>query len=424
MAPTVVSQQPGAKRSAGWARRSHLGSAAVRAASSPAGPAQDRKNGASDASSLTDTIPADQGTPAASGPQRAEQHDSAALAGGGESAAAITPHAGAAAAVTAAQRSWRWRGQRIAWSRAGSPDADAVVLLIHGFGASQQHWRHTIGALATRAEVFALDLLGFGASDKPPSRLADEPERHGAVRYCFDLWASQVVDFLAAQVPLQGRRLHLIGNSVGGMVALRAALMLLDAGTPPAQVVLIDCAQRTLDRKRLAEQPALQRLLRPWLEGSVRQRWLLAPLFRLLARPAFIRRVLAQAYPSGRHVDTELVELLHRPSTDPGALESFRGFVNLFDDHLAPQLLARLSQQQPAVAVRMLWGEADPWEDPAEARRWAASHACIRELQVLEGLGHCPHDEAPERVNPILLHWLTEIAEEAGEQATGDSRGD
>ena len=59
-----------------------------------------------------------------------------------------------------------------------------------------------------------------------------------------------------------------------------------------------------------------------------------------------------------------------------------------------------------------------------EARRWAASHACIRELQVLESLGHCPHDEAPERVNPILLHWLAEIAEEAGEQATGASTGD
>jgi pimeloyl-ACP methyl ester carboxylesterase len=30
----------------------------------------------------------------------------------------------------------------------------------------------------------------------------------------------------------------------------------------------------------------------------------------------------------------------------------------------------------------------------------------IRELRVVEGLGHCPHDEAPEKVNPILLEWL------------------
>jgi pimeloyl-ACP methyl ester carboxylesterase len=75
--------------------------------------------------------------------------------------------------------------------------------------------------------------------------------------------------------------------------------------------------------------------------------------------------------------------------------------VNLFNDHLAPDLLAGLT-----LPVRMVWGSRDPWEDPAEARRWAASFACIRELEVLEGLGHCPHDEAPERVNPILLRWL------------------
>ena len=305
------------------------------------------------------------------------------------------------------ERTWLWRGHAIRSLEAGPADSSATVVLIHGFGASAEHWRHTLPALSEQARVLAIDLLGFGASDKPRSRLADEPEQPGAVRYCFDLWAEQVVDALealGATVPPQGS-LQLIGNSIGGMVALRAACLLQQRGIALKQVVLIDCAQRTLDRKRLAEQPALQRLLRPWLEGAVRQRWLLAPLFRLLARPAFIRRVLAQAYPSGGNVDAELVGLLHRPSTEPGALESFRGFVNLFDDHLAPQLLAQLDGP-----VRMVWGGADPWEDPAEARRWAADHACIRELQVLEGLGHCPHDEAPERVNPILVRWLGEAA--------------
>jgi pimeloyl-ACP methyl ester carboxylesterase len=133
---------------------------------------------------------------------------------------------------------------------------------------------------------------------------------------------------------------------------------------------------------------------------------LLAPLFRLLARPVFIRSVLARAYPSGAHVDDELVALLHRPSTDPGATESFRGFVNLFNDHLAPDLLADLSAATPALPVRMIWGEADPWEDPAEARRWAEQYSCIQDLRVLPGLGHCPHDEAPELVNSILLEWI------------------
>jgi pimeloyl-ACP methyl ester carboxylesterase len=242
--------------------------------------------------------------------------------------------------------------------------------------------------------------------------LADEPNQPGAVLYCFDLWARQVAD---AAISLFGLgeatsserpallrpELHLIGNSIGGMVALTAARLLVREGIPPQQVILIDCAQRTLDDKRAAELPGLERVSRPLLKQLVRQRWVIATLFRLLAQPGFIRRVLRKAYPSGAHIDDELIALLHHPSTDPGATESFRGFVNLFSDYLAPELLADL-----AVPVRLLWGEDDPWEDPKEARRWANTFPCIQELQVLNGLGHCPQDEDPERVNPILLEWI------------------
>jgi len=54
----------------------------------------------------------------------------------------------------------------------------------------------------------------------------------------------------------------------------------------------------------------------------------------------------------------------------------------------------------------LLWGTADPWEPISEARRWAESHSCIQELHELPGVGHCPHDEAPEQVNPVLQRWL------------------
>jgi Predicted hydrolases or acyltransferases (alpha/beta hydrolase superfamily) len=284
------------------------------------------------------------------------------------------------------------------------------VLLVHGFGASSGHWRHTIPALAGDAEVLAVDLLGFGASDKPRSCLPGESPGPGSVRYCFDLWAELVADLALEAGSTNHQRLHLVGNSIGGIVALTAALLLRQRRQPPHQVVLIDCAQRALDDKLLAEQPALARAGRPALKQLVRQRWLLAPLFRLLAQPRFIRQVLAQAYPSGAHVDKELVNLLHRPSTDPGAIESFRGFVNLFNDHLAPQLLADLSEPlgdiRAAVPVRMLWGEQDPWEDPAQARDWAGRFSCVQALEVLPGVGHCPHDEAPELVNPILRRWI------------------
>lgn len=280
------------------------------------------------------------------------------------------------------------------------------MVLIHGFGASIGHWRHTVPALAPEAAVHALDLLGFGGSDKPRSQLKGEPASPGSVPYGFDLWAEQVADYVQGPMAQAGSAeeagpLHLVGNSIGGVVALNAARLLEQRGIAVAQVVLIDCAQRALDDKRLAQLPPLQRWSRPALKAVVRQRWLILPLFRLLATEAVVRRVLAEAYPSGAQVDDALVQLLLAPSREAGAAESFRGFVNLFNDRLAPDLLAELR-----LPVRLLWGEADPWEPVAEARRWAATYGCVRELKVLEGVGHCPHDEAPERVNPVLRQWI------------------
>ncbi|MEB3265296.1 MAG: alpha/beta fold hydrolase [Cyanobacteriota bacterium] len=302
-----------------------------------------------------------------------------------------------------------WRDQPVAWRRAGRSDLGRRVLLIHGFGANLGHWRFTVPALEPLADVMALDLLGFGASGKPPSWLPGESPQPGSVHYCFDLWAQQVVDLLDAQPMPRDQpaaELHLVGNSIGAMVALTAARLLQQRGTPATQVVLIDCAQRTLDDKRAEQLSILQRLNRPLLKRLVRQRWLVNLLFQTLAQPGFVRQVLKRAYPSGAHVDDELVELLLAPTRDAGARESFRGFINLFNDHLAPELLADLESP-----VRLLWGAQDPWEDPAEAQDWATHFACIRELVVLPGLGHCPHDEGPELVNPVLSRWIANPAQ-------------
>ncbi|PTU03096.1 alpha/beta hydrolase, partial [Pseudomonas sp. HMWF031] len=141
--------------------------------------------------------------------------------------------------------------------------------------------------------------------------------------------------------------------------------------------------------------------IRPLLKTLVSQRWLSTALFRNAARPRVIRSVLGQAYPSGANVDDALVDLLYQPTQRPGAAEAFRGFINLFDDHLAPELLATLEQP-----VHLIWGERDPWEPVAEAQDWAERFACIQSLTVLPRVGHCPHDEAPEAVNARLLEIL------------------
>ena len=194
----------------------------------------------------------------------------------------------------------------------------------------------------------------------------------------------------------------LVGNSIGGVVALRAAQLL--GPDQCKRVVLIDCAQRLMDDKQLATQPAWMRWIRPLLKTMVSQRWLSTALFHNAARPGVIRSVLKQAYPSGQNINDELVDLLYQPTKRKGAAEAFRGFINHFDDHLAPQLMENLE-----VPVDLIWGEKDPWEPITEARQWLKTINCIHSLIVIEGAGHCPHDEASEEVNSSLLELLNQL---------------
>ena len=286
---------------------------------------------------------------------------------------------------------WTWQNHTIGWASMGEREAPIAVVLIHGFGANTNHWRFNQPVLASLAPTFAIDLLGFGRSDQPLARLKDEPEAPGAVHYGFDLWGRQVADFCQEVV---AQPVLLVGNSIGGVVALRAARQL---GDHCRGVVLIDCAQRLMDDKQLATQPAWMAWIRPLLKTMVRQRWLSTALFRNAARPGVIRSVLKQAYPSSNNIDDELVNLLFQPTQRDGAAEAFRGFINLFDDHLAPALMQNLS-----VPVHLIWGEQDPWEPLAEAQQWAKSIRCVKSLTVIKGMGHCPHDEEPIATNAAL----------------------
>jgi pimeloyl-ACP methyl ester carboxylesterase len=57
--------------------------------------------------------------------------------------------------------------------------------------------------------------------------------------------------------------------------------------------------------------------------------------------------------------------------------------------------------------VWIIWGQDDPWEPVALGRR-LANYPTVRAMEELPGVGHCPQDEAPELVNPLVLSWLAE----------------
>lgn len=104
---------------------------------------------------------------------------------------------------------WKWREQLIYYVRAGEPQASRPpLLLVHGFGASTDHWRKNIIGLSEHFEVWAIDLLGFGRSAKPNWD------------YSSDLWRDQLDDFITETI---GQPAILAGNSLGGYAALCVA---------------------------------------------------------------------------------------------------------------------------------------------------------------------------------------------------------
>ncbi len=293
---------------------------------------------------------------------------------------------------------WKWKDWNISWSSSKqSSNNDLSILLIHGFGASKRHWRHNQDFLGNIYNCYSIDLLGFGESSQPGALLDYESFKENHVRYCFDLWGDQIAAFCKEVIKSP---VYLVGNSIGGVVSLKAAEILKEKCNG---LVLIDCAQRTMDDKRLGKSDILMNFLRPVIKTLVSKRIISNTLFERAANPSVIKKILQKAYPSGRNVDEELIEILYKPSQRDNSKEAFRGFINLFDDYLATDLFSKVY-----IPIQLIWGEKDPWESLIEAKSWKNNYKNIKRLDIINNAGHCPHDENPEETNNLINKFIQE----------------
>lgn len=290
---------------------------------------------------------------------------------------------------------WQWKGLTIGYQKA-SPQLDAqpadapkslpAVVLIHGFGASSIHWRKNIPVLAETCRVYAIDLLGYGKSAKPaPGQPLD---------YTFETWGQQVIDFCQQVV---GSPAFLIGNSIGCVVALQAAVL---APKQILGVAMLDCSLRLLHDRKRQTLPWYRSAPTPLIQKVLGYKPLITLFFNQLAKPKAVKRILRQAYGRKEAVSDELVSLLLEPAFDNGAVDVFLAFIRYSQGPIPEDLLPQLT-----CPVLILWGTEDPWE-PIELARAYGDYPAVEEFIELEGLGHCPQDEAPEVVNPILAGWI------------------
>ncbi|HEY9700280.1 MAG TPA: alpha/beta fold hydrolase [Trichocoleus sp.] len=287
----------------------------------------------------------------------------------------------------AAPQIWTWRGLPICYQTQG--DHGPAVVLVHGFGASWGHWRKNIPVLAESCRVYAIDLLGFGGSAKPTPG--------NGVEYTFETWGQQIADFCREVV---GTPAFLVGNSVGCIAAMQA---IVDHPDIAKSVALINCSLRLLHDRRRAQLPWYRRSGAPLLQSILAIRWIGHHFFRLIARPNTVRKILQKAYIDSEAVTDELVDMLMAPASDPGAADVFLAFTRYSYGPLPEDLLEVL----PCPAL-ILWGTDDPWEPIALGRK-LADYPVVQRFIPLEGVGHCPQDEASEQVNALLQEWISQV---------------
>jgi pimeloyl-ACP methyl ester carboxylesterase len=276
---------------------------------------------------------------------------------------------------------WQWRGHSIYYVKAGSRQTGRPpLLLVHGFGASTDHWRKNIAELQQYFEVWGIDLLGFGRSAKPN------------LQYSGDLWRDQLHDFITEVIR---EPVVLAGNSLGGYASLCVAAQ---HPTSVAGVILLNSAGPFSDPQPEQKQNLLQTLIR----SILLQPWAIYLIFQYTRQRSVIRKTLQKVYLDQSAVTEQLIEDIYRPSCDKGAVEVFASVFKTPQGEKVDVLL-----QQITCPILTIWGEGDPWmksrERGAKFRQYAAN---LTEYYIQAG--HCPHDEVPEQVNALIRAWIDE----------------
>jgi pimeloyl-ACP methyl ester carboxylesterase len=243
-------------------------------------------------------------------------------------------------------------------------------------------WRHNLPVLSQSGPVYALDLLGFGDTEK------------AATLYGADLWASQVGDFIQTVV---GQPVLLVGHSLGALVALtvshrRPALVKkLVMVTVPLQASREDLVAGWVD------------VLARRVESVVANPLLIRLILNIFRRPGVLRKALGGIYLTPDLVDDELVETFAVPPRDRGAARTLCYLVrSRTEPNFSPSVKTMLAEL--AIPALLIWGQQDR-VIPARMAQDLVALSPNLDLKMLPEAGHCLYDEQPEVFNQLLLDW-------------------
>lgn len=254
---------------------------------------------------------------------------------------------------------------RLAYERSG---AGEPVLLLHGLGHRRQAWDPVSPALRAHHELIAVDLPGFGESEPMPADIPADLSGYSTV--------------LAAFCRALGlKRPHIVGNSLGGLIAL--------------------------DMARLGHASSVTAISPAgfWTPLSGRRALAMAAYMRLGARalPVPVIKKLARS-PQGRFLLTSVVYAQPARLAAEYAIDDTLGYRNCtgFEATLAQRHTLQLTGDITDVDVTVAWGEKDRMLPPRQA---ATVTRIVPEARLvsLPDCGHTPMVDDPELVTRVIL---------------------
>ncbi len=288
--------------------------------------------------------------------------------------------------MTALAEAWRRRGRlrSLCGHRIFTIDVPATgievrppLLVLHGFPTSSFDFHRVVDRLAEDRRVLLFDMLGYGLSDKPD------------LAYTFDLQADIAMTLLAdLGVDRLGLLTHDVGDTVGGELLARH----LEGGWT------VEITDRVMTNGSI-----YQRLV----HLSVGQEFLLAlpdqklPVDAALDRAAVLAGVAATFSPATAVDDDELAAQWEMIAHSDGHLLLPRliRYIEERRRHESRYTGAIEAHPSPLVVV---WGVDDPIAVPAMADALVHARPDLR-LRLLDGVGHYPMVEAPDRLVDALL---------------------
>ena len=287
--------------------------------------------------------------------------------------------------------------------RVTGKESNSPIVLIHGFGASSDHWRNNAEIFASEGfRVYGIDLIGFGRSDQ---------NLEGKIKHLNNqIWSNQLVSFLEEVVDVKRNgKVILIGNSLGALTAIttlsqRPELIKTIIAAPLPEPVFISPIKISF--------PNWLKKVKSFLIKIIFNLFPIKLLINLISKTKLITFALQSAYYKSIFNDNYLKRIVTVPAKRPNASKALRsmciGMINRQNSEKGPQLLEKIQNLPNRPPILLIWGKQDKLIPQFLGKKLIKLHPWLK-LTVIDNAGHCLHDEVPKLFNEIVLKWLKNL---------------